>query len=274
MPRQGSPRSAGFVLGLALLSACKRTPPPPDRTEPWPAPAVASAQAPVVAPNGRVQYRVERGEARFELPAKSGSPSGRFAPLSGTLELDLSAIERSRAEIGVDLRSLSLDGESGDSDRRERALNWLGLGRELAPEQRDHLARASFVLEGVEGDGGSRLSELRRVRDEAGERRANVLVRGQLALLGVRAPSVVSLSIGFGDTDDAAEAPERLTLRTRKPLTLALATYGIEPKDAAGTLLARELKLLGADVGKQAKVSLDLELRRVNGASKPNNSRN
>jgi hypothetical protein len=264
MPRQGSPRSAGFVLALALLSACKRTPPPPERTEPWPAPGVASSKALVVAPNGRVQYRVERGEARFELPAKSGSPSGRFGPLSGTLELDLTSIERSRAEIAVDLRSLELDGASAEADRRERALNWLGLGRDMASEQRDHLARASFVLDGVEGDGGSRFSDLRRIRDEKGERRANVLARGQLALLGVRAPSVVALSIGFGDADDAGEIPDRLTLRTRKPFTVALATYGIEPKDAAGTLLSRELSLLGSDVGKQAKVTLEIELRREN----------
>ena len=150
MRRQGSLGSARWVLATAVLCACKRTPPPPERTEPWPAPAVASASEKVVAENGRVHYRVERGEARFELPAKSGSPSGRFAPLSGTVELDLAALEKSRAEVGVDLRSLALDGESG-AERLERALNWLGLGRDVDPEQRDHRARASFVLDELEG---------------------------------------------------------------------------------------------------------------------------
>jgi hypothetical protein len=260
MPRQGSPSSARFLVLAALLSACKRTPPPPERTEPWPAPAVASAQKPELAPNGRVHYRVERGEARFALPGKTGSPSGRFGPLSGTLELDLAAIERSRAEVAVDLGSLAIDDQN--DDRRERALNWLGLGRDVAPEQRDHLARAWFALEGLEGEGGPRFSDLRRVRDGEGEQRASVIARGQLSLLGVRAPTAIALSVSFDESEPGA-VPERLTLRTRKPLTLALATYGIEPKDSRGTLLARELSLLGSDVGKQARVTLELELRRV-----------
>jgi len=260
MPRQGSPSSARFLVLAALLGACKRTPPPPERTEPWPAPAVASAKEPQLAPNARVNYRVERGEARFELPAKRGSPSGRFGPLSGTFALDLTALDRSHGEIVVDLRSLSLDG--ANADRQESALNWLGLGRDVAADQRDHLARASFALEGLDGDGGSRLSQLRRVRDDQGEARAQVSARGQLSLLGVRAPSLVALSVGFDEAGPGA-IPERITLRTRTPWTLPLSTYGIEPKDSRGTLLARELSLLGSDVGKQARVTLELELKRV-----------
>lgn len=264
MPRQGSSSSARFLVLAALLSACKRTPPPKERTEPWPAPAVASEKTPELAASGRVHYRVERGEARFELPGKTGSPSGRFGPLSGTLELDLAAIGGSRAEIAVDLRSLALEGEN--DERRERALDWLGLGRDVAPDQRDHLARAWFTLEGLEGDGGPRFSDLRRVPDGDGDRHASVIARGQLSLLGVRAPTPIALSVGFGESEPGA-VPERLTLRTRKPLTLALATYGIEPKDSRGTLLARELSLLGTDVGKQARVTLELELRRLPAAA-------
>lgn len=260
MPRQGCPSSARFLVLAALLGACKRTPPPPERTEPWPAPAVASAKQPQLAPNAYVHYRVERGEARFELPAKNASPSGRFGPLSGSLELNLAALDRSHAEITVDLRSLSLDGS--DSNRQESALNWLGLGRDVAPDQRDHLARASFALEGLDGEGGSRFSQLRRVRDDQGEHRVHVTARGQLSLLGVRAPTLISLSVGFEDGEPDA-IPERLTLRTRKPFTLALATYRIEPKNSRGTLLARELSVLGDDVGKQARVTLELELTRT-----------
>jgi polyisoprenoid-binding protein YceI len=262
MRRQGSTRSARFLLGAAILCACKRTPPPPERTEPWPAPGVASAAGPSAAPNGRVYFRVERGEARFELPAKSGSPSGRFSPVEGSLDLDLSALDKSHAEFRVDLGSLELDAaDAGPSDRRDEALNWMGLGQSVSAAQREHLARATFKLEHLEGDGGKRFSDLRRTRGEkAGERRVHVTARGQLALLGVRAPTNVSLEVEFEAADDDKSPPERLIVRTQKPITLPLSTFGIEPRDARGTLLARELTRLGSEVGKSARVTLELTL--------------
>jgi hypothetical protein len=182
--------------------------------------------------------------------------------VDGSLELDLSALDKSHAEFWVDLGSLELDAaDAGPSDRRDAALNWMGLGQSVSAAQREHLARASFKLEGLEGSGGKRFSDLRRTRGEkVGQRRVTVNARGQLALLGVRAPTNVSLEVEFETGDDEKSPPERLLVRTQKPITLPLSTFGIEPRDARGTLLARELTLLGSEVGKNARVTLELTL--------------
>jgi hypothetical protein len=240
---------ARVVLLASLVLACRRDPVPRDRTEPWAAPGVSASVSSraVGAPAARVRYRLEQGKVDLELPAKGAKPRGTVSAVRADLELDPAAPEGTTGVIELDLASVSIFGDGGDTpdpERSTRALEWLGLGTQVAAPARESARTGSFFVRSLERRTGG-----------------NWLVRGELALVGVRAPE--SVLIGVSPAVDALTGPpERLVIRSVSPFVVALSTHDIRPRDQHGAPIARDLELIGHKVGREARVSFVLTLRR------------
>lgn len=238
------------VLAFALVVlalACRREPAPKDRTEPWAAPGLSGSASsrPAGAPVPRARYRVEQGKVELELPAKGATPRGSVSALSGHIELAPSAPERSTGSVELDLASLVMfdDGAGAAApERSKRALEWLGLGTGVAAVTRESARKASFIVRSLE-------------RRSTG----TWLLRGELALAGVRAPESVEIAVTPA-LDALAEAPSRIQIRSVAPLVVSLSTHDIRPRDQHGAPIARDLELLGQKVGREARVTFVLTL--------------
>ena len=247
---------AATVLGLALLQ-CRHAPKKPDRTAPWPASASPSASAaPLLR---RLHYGLERGDVSFELPARHSSPRGKLAHPRGDLDVDLDDLSHTTGSIAFDLRELVITraGDEPDLTNTARALAWLELGHDVSVEQRDLAANANFLISSLDaghlvaapnGDRPLRRRELE----------SRWTVRGELSLHGVRAPVTAELNLSLVPGPDPAAPPVELLIRSRRPLVVSLNTHDIRPRDERGVPVAKDLALLGNDVGTEAKVSFEL----------------
>jgi polyisoprenoid-binding protein YceI len=240
-------RNSALVFALLAL-ACRREPERRDRTEPWAAPGVtASASSPVTKTAARVRYVLEQGKVEFELPARQGKPRGTVSKVRAELDLDPAALEKTTGTVELDLGSLALFGDGGDEadpERTKRGLEWLGLGASVATEARETARTAVF-----------------RVRSLEARPTGTWLVRGELALAGVRAPETVEIGVSPA-LDGVSGTPERLLIRSIAPLVVSLSTHDIRPRDHRGAAISSDLELLGQRVGRDARVSFTLTLRK------------
>ena len=251
-----------LALAAFAFLACSREQKRPERTEPWPAPsAVPSASA--IPSVGRANFSLEKGTIDFELPAKRATPRGRFPGATGHFDVDLERPERSSGSVRVDLTLLELGSESSDGpiDASRRGLDWLELGSAVSAADRETRRFATFVVRGLEGVEGKSLAGSPAHRDGKAPRLEATVV-GELSLHGVRAPARVPVSLEIESAEGRPESPTRLVIRSRKPLVVSLSVHDIRPRDARGVLVARELALLGENVGREAKVSFELTLAR------------
>jgi hypothetical protein len=251
-----APPLAALALGLALVQ-CRHAPKKPDRTAPWPASASPSASAaPLLR---RLHYGLERGDISFELPARHASPRGKLAHPRGELDVELDDLSHTTGSVAVDLRELVVTRAGGEPDTTNtaRALAWLELGHEVAVEKRDLAANANFLISSL--DAGHLVAAPngdRRVPRRELESRWTV--RGELSLHGVRAPVTAEVNLSLVPGPDPAAPPVELLIRSRRPLVVSLDTHEIRPRDERGVPVAKDLALLGDDVGTEAKVSFEL----------------
>jgi YceI-like protein len=251
---------------LALASfaflACSREQKRPERTEPWPAPsAIPSASA---SPSvGHASFSLEKSTIDFELPAKRATPRGRLPEATGHFVVDLERPERSSGSVRVDLTKLELVNASSEDplDASRRGLEWLELGSGISIADRETRRFATFVVRSLEGAEGKSLAGARAHRDGKPVRFEATVV-GELSLHGVRAPARVPVGLEIESAEGHPESPTRIVIRSRKPLVVPLSVHDIRPRDARGVLVARELALLGENVGREAKVSFELTLAR------------
>ncbi len=281
---------AGCLLSLCLFAGCKEEPPPaPKRTEPWPAHASTASSA-TAGPRLVAKYSIENpSRIQFALPGKRATPKGMFRIVRGAVELDLIDLRRSRGRIEVDLTSVLMDApeqaDAGDQrSRTSEALNWLDLGASKPLAERERKRFAVFELEAIEETTSTAPHAARVVKPgklpsignqtepdaatEAGApetaevRRVRALARGQLSMLNHRIPQQLALEIEFYYPVPATPLakPEKLKIRTRRPLQIPLSAYAVKPRDSHGTLLSADLKRLGQDVGKVARLDAMLTL--------------
>ncbi|MEZ4233852.1 MAG: hypothetical protein R3B89_32055 [Polyangiaceae bacterium] len=92
-------------------------------------------------------------------------------------------------------------------------------------------------------------------------RRTHLSVNGQLALNGFRKATSANMEalLEFKGPAAAGNAPERIVLKTTKPLRINFADHDIKPRDAHGVLQAAKSDLLKR-AGSQVRVSLELVL--------------
>jgi hypothetical protein len=222
----------------------------------------------------------ERCRASVELKAREATPRGTFRVCRGELDVDLLDLEKTRGTISIDVASIEMidEGDGGRNDEStQRAQNWLDVGASRPEAERERLRWATFTL--------SEISDLSAVSAHAGKREANVAepsmpgddggvagerrgvtftAKGSLVLHGVRVELTAPMRAVFAFVGKASAegVPESVRIESRRPLSISLGTHDIEPRDARGVFQAQETKLLGRQVGKDARVGLSLELSR------------
>ena len=133
-----------------------------------------------------------------------------------------------------------------------QARDWLDVGSSKPEAERSRLRWARFTV-----------TELEQLSLDAGAgeiRTIDFSAKGELSLHGFKMDSSAALRAVFhyagSETPDAR--PTRLVIQSLRPLVVSLKAHAIEPRDSAGVLIARDIKLLGSKVGHEARVSLDL----------------
>lgn len=242
-----SARWLPLVLTVSL-AACRKEEAPKPRTEPWLNPAYGALSAPSIGsatPAGALlEYELspEASRITFSLPAKGGNPRGRLVRANGTLKYSPGNLGQSRAELLFDLTSIELEPWE-DASTPHDALEWLELGAEVPQATRELHRYARFSLSSLNGFG-----ELVGPR-----RRAGGTARGELALHGFRVAHELLLEV--------EARGEELIVRTKRPVTIALAEHDIAPRGPRGELRAQDLALIGTKVGKAIKVDCELVFR-------------
>lgn len=246
-----------LALG-ALVVACERKAPRPERTEPWLASAQASASA-SPAPR-RLPYRLAFGGVNFELPTKRATPKGKVSGGTGELDLDLDDLSRTTGHLAFDLSTIELTGDDGliDGPNTARALDGLELGVGSAAERRASMRQVLFEVRSL--DAGHLVSVP--TEDRPARRRELVsqwAVRGELSLHGVRAPVSAEVTLTLVPGPDPAGPPAELLIRSRRPLVVQLGTHDIRPRERRGPTVSKDRAVLGDSVGREARVSFELK---------------
>lgn len=280
-------------MALLLASACDAEPRPVERTAPWRAPAAASAPDPELAKTLRYTLAPKQ-EIAFSLKTQTTLITGVFPIVRGTLDLDPVNLKNSEATLRVDLGAVRITSGSEDENRgySVSAQNWLNLGASIPEASRDARRWATLLLEEVpEIDAGSahearvdrkRLEQLK-IKSEGtsttganadadvapsestslpGEIRvARARVRSSLELNNRRVTQPYSVSVEFHYPAAATPGfpPDRVVVASTGSYKIALDQYQVAPRNAAGMLIASDLKLLGAEVARAAHVIFALE---------------
>ncbi len=235
---------------LALLGSCSKAEPHKPRTEPWQNPAYGlpsgSASAPTKPAVGtRTRYRYDPSASKvvFSLPAKLATPRGSLGAASGELEFTEPNYAKPSARLSFDLASLTLQGAEGaeDPELTRRARDWLEVASEKA-----HFRAAVFELDSLDLEARPGKSS-----------EASGTLRGRLSLHGFRVPVESLVSV------ERRADGSRLVVRSVRPLTLKLDEHDIKPRNARGEPVASELKLLGSDIGREARIDFELGFEKL-----------
>ncbi|HEU5075802.1 MAG TPA: hypothetical protein VFU02_16530 [Polyangiaceae bacterium] len=289
-------RLLALVVASWLLGACDTSEPRPvERTEPWRAPAAVSA--PSSDPDKTLKYTLApKQELTFSLKTPTTTITGVFPIVRGTLDIDPVNLKNSEAHLRIDLGAVRITSGSDDENRSYSvsAQNWLNLGASIPEASRDARRWATVLLEEVlESDASSahdarvdrkRLDESRQAStstsgtealldagahaaaSDAGSLPAEIRVvrarvRSSLELNERRVTQPYSVSVEFHYPAAATPGfpPDRVVVASAGSYKITLDQYQIAPRNAAGMLVARDLKLLGSEVARAAQVRFALQ---------------
>lgn len=221
---------AALALGLAF-TGCAKKEPKPLRTEPWLAHAVPSASASSDAGLAPVRYTLEAPSAvEVTLTAERGVElNGKLSGVMGELSLEPRELARSRGNVRVELRSLTIGTRAQPSDP---ALTRLAL-QALELTDREAGSAASFELTALDD-----LSEplLEPVPERAAlpfKRKLQATAVGNLLLHGFRVERRVPVRVECMYESDR-QLPSGLSIWSSKPFVISLETHAIEAVDPAG----------------------------------------
>lgn len=284
-------RTANGFLSVLLISSafavfsCDRPKTEePARTEPW---QKESDQIPTTQAAKKHEFQVAPGQLlQFELPGRSARPEGAIGGISGSILVDLNALQFVSGELYFDLDELRVVPESTRPSAKKKkdtgtaqlhfgydgtqlARQWLGLGAQVP--QREENRRASFVIESARhlSHPHAYAGALRKREDGApGEARQVYLSAvGQLKMRGLSVERLISLSAVFYFPESTERegpgrknsVPDKITVSLRGETHVPLAEYEISPRDAAGHVITEQLDLLGPVIGSVAKMSGTIE---------------
>jgi len=226
----------------------------------------ASALAPAHAAPGAVTapYVIQAdGRTLLDMPAPKEHIKADTTKAAGTVDLDVKDLTRTRAEVRVDLTTLSTHtfNTPKDADQTRHARTWLEVGDAVDEATREKNRWAVFVIRRVDGLKESDASKLPMEKDEVGNlRTVEATVHGDYLLHGRKveksAEVVVRLRYGAGTAPDAR--PTALEIRSKVPFIVTLAEHDVKPRDTFGKFAQGSLGLLGTKVAETAAVTLEL----------------
>ncbi len=298
------------LLAMPGLLACskKNESSQPERTEPWPAPAVSAHEE--EAKGARHDYVLESGQKiQFELKTKSTSIAGEFPVVRGSFSLDLMNLKNTEGKLRVDVGAARITSGSDEenSGYSMTAQNWLNVGGSVPEATRERRRWARFLIEEVKHTGATAAHEAgidhkltARVRQqaiseqessgsstaaspEAGPvkdlrtappdrdgslasppaeiRVSRARLVGSLELNQRRVTQLfdVELQFYYGAAATPGLPPERIVVKSVRPHKVLLSQHNIEPRDSSGSRIASDLKLIGTEVARAARVSFSLD---------------
>ena len=257
-------------LSLSSLAACSRPhSDPPAPSAPWPAEVRPST------PSLPVRFAVaSHGTARFTT-GRDG-PAGELRVARGQLKIDLMNLMATRGTIEMDVGSVRVlaDGEV-DRAASAQAQCWFDVGPSRPESERERVRWARFTIDEVTESSVKAAHEAPRAHHPAAGaagvagapgvlpaevRTATLTAQGRLQLHGVRVELAPRLRLGFEYEAPAVAGavPKGVQIATVGSFPVSLKAHDIQPRDAAGRLLAGELLEYKKIMGREARVSLDL----------------
>ncbi len=243
----------------------ERNAPPPIRTEPWRVDTTSAQET--AGQKHRFEVAPDQ-QLQFSLKGSRAEPVGRLEGISGQVDVSLHDLAQTRGKLSVDLRRISIlnEQEANTPSFTGEALRWLGLGHR-APSETEY-RYAEFTLDGLHTlSHETPYSGSIRSRDDGAKgqvRRVSAEVRGKLQMRTFSVERSVPVWILFYYDQSATPElqPEKIVVELRGKLGVPLAEYEIVPRDDAGHVVSDQLTLLGQEVGKIARISGSLALRR------------
>jgi polyisoprenoid-binding protein YceI len=242
-----------LISAAASLACDSKSEPASERTAPPElATAKAAASAAPVSAESSLKIASE-GMASFLIDAPLEKIKGKANKFGGAFTLNHDDIRKSTGQVEVDLKSLethTFDDEDKNATQTGHAHNWMELGDDVDPKQREENRWVRFTIRSIESE-ASRLADLEVID---GERKAEVMATGDLWLHGISEPKKIPLIVTFV----GAEVPPRsVRVATKSPLEISLAKHDIKPRDLAGRFLQGALEKVGDKIVDNVQVSFE-----------------
>jgi hypothetical protein len=277
--------STRWLVSLALVTAAlhgcsRREPPPPPRTEPWPATPPAAER-----PTARHTFELgPGGSARFEVPGREARWTGELRVARGQLAVDLMRLQGTQGTVEFDLASARVLGSDGTEDRQAsaEAQSWFDVGPSRPEALRERLRWARFTLRNVRNPsavaahegrvvrrgtlpplggadepsarGGAAGMDTREIREVTADAEGQLLLHGYQVDVGVR----LRIAFEYAVPATAGAVPERLRIETVRAFPVSLAAHDIVPRSGSGGPVNGTQPLLGKHPGREARVSVQL----------------
>jgi len=178
------------------------------------------------------------------LAARRSSAPQDLKKTTGEIDLDLD-----------DLKTETFGDKDKDSAQTEHAHNWLEIGGDVAPKQREENRWARFTIKAVESTSVAKLAD---APEANGTRSVKVVAKGDMWMHGVTSPKTVKLTVSFSGPP---AAPTQVHVVSDEPVLLSLKEHDVKPRDVGGKFLNGALEKVGKKIDDQVQVSLDLTAR-------------
>jgi hypothetical protein len=240
------------------------------------APAASSlAPSTPLPPSSTVKKFVVEAESKtsIEIEAPKETIKATVTGASGTLDVDVTDLTRSRGEVKMDLTTLETHTFTGDkasdnATQTEHARIWLevadGENVELDAEVRQANRYAVYAIRSVEQASASDVTKVPPTKDGGDEvRKVTLTTKGELLVHGHKVMRDADLEVAFRyDPGAPADDPKAITIKSRKPFRVVLAEHDVKPRDRFGRIAKGSFHLLGTKVADNADVTLDLRAKR------------
>jgi hypothetical protein len=242
-------------LAPAASSLAPSTPPPPSST---------------------VKKFVVEAESKtsIQMEAPKETIKATVTGASGTLDVDLADLTRSRGEVKMDLTTLETHTFTGDkatdnATQTKHARTWLevadGEDGKLDEKVKQANRYALYAIRSVEQASASDITKVAPTKDSGDEvRQVTLTTKGELLVHGHKVMRDADLEVAFRyDPGAPADDPKAITIKSRKPLRVVLAEHDVKPRDSFGKIAKGSFHLLGTKVADNADVTLDLRAKRA-----------
>lgn len=245
-----------FSLPLVLVGCGKAPPAPEDK--PIPASAVASVAAPPPSKDATT-LSAKSVKATFLIDAPLEKIKGVSTEGDGNVSLVPGDLAKTTGVLRIKLSTLRTEtfgDKSKDESQTAHARAWMEVSSESAEATRHANEYAVFTLQGLKVSP----NELSAMKDENGERKANVTAIGNLKLHGVTVRREITLLATFAGPKDA---PTAISFKTEAPFAISLKEHDIKPRDGLGKFLDGALEKVGKKIDDKVQLSVDASFARL-----------
>jgi hypothetical protein len=255
----------GVVLGGLFAVGCddKKASLAPVASSLSPAsssPAGASVKKFVIDPESTTAIEMDAPKEKIRAGTKGGT---------GTLDIDLANVARSRGEVKVDLSTLTtttFTGEkaSDNAAQTTHARTWLevadGESGKLDEKTKEANRYAVYAIRAIENPSASDITKIAATKDGGDEvRTVSLTTKGELLIHGHKVEREADVDVVFRyDPGAPADKPKGIVIKSKKPLHVVLAEHDVKPRDGFGKIAKSAFHLLGTKVADNAEIALDL----------------